>query len=739
MKAPLLILAGSTTFTTANIVFNFVQSNCDHTQVDFTGCLRGQTCLENNTCVPSESVIPTIRYRDTTPPRSDGRCGSAFDGATCDPNAAYGGCCSEAGWCGTTSEHCLLSNGCQSGCTDAASTLPTSTGTPPTSAAQPNSVNVGTLNSEPVIAPTKTAGAQPSGAATTDGTCGATNSNTICGNWPFGGCCSMYGYCGNTAAHCGAGCQSGPCLQAPVAPVPNASPAPMNANPGSFNIVGQSGVPAMHAAVLPNGRVVFLDKIEDYTQVKLPNSQYAYSSEYDPVTNTYVPLAYESNAFCSGGSFLANGTLLNIGGNANLSWLDPTVGDGWQAIRYLSRSLTDASLDGQSWNEPGNKLNSARWYPTAQTLADGRIFVASGSLNGLDPTVLKNNNPTYEILSAGGESESVKAQPYFMYPFIHLLRDGTLFVFTSKSSVRFNAASNNQVTSYPDLPGDYRTYPNTGGSVLLPLSSANEWTSDIITCGGGAYQDITSPTDPSCGRMSPLGAAPEWEMDSMPSGRGMVEGILLPDGTVLWLNGAQKGAEGFNLATDPALEMLIYDPDQPLGRRWTTGAGSTIPRLYHSVALLLLDGTVLVAGSNPDQMPVVAPVVDPQGFNTEFRVEIYTPPYLSGANADRRPTDITLSTTKLTADASKFQISFTAPAGAQAVKVALYHGGFVTHAVHMSQRMLFLDSTGWQASSTKQILTVTSPPDNNVAPPGPYVVYVVVDGVPGVGQFVMMA
>ena len=98
-------------------------------------------------------------------------------------------------------------------------------------------------------------------------------------------------------------------------------------------------------------------------------------------------------------------------------------------------------------------------------------------------------------------------------------------------------------------------------------------------CGGGAYQDITSPTDPSCGRINPYAAAADWEMDAMPTPRGMVEGTLLPDGTVLWLNGAQSGAEGFNLATDPALEVLIYDPAAALGKRWTTGASTTIPRL----------------------------------------------------------------------------------------------------------------------------------------------------------------
>jgi len=274
---------------------------------------------------------------------------------------------------------------------------------------------------------------------------------------------------------------------------------------------------------------------------------------------------------------------------------------------------------------------------------------------------------------------------------------------------------------------------------MLPLSAQNNWTPEVMICGGGAYQDITSPTDPSCGRIAPLVPNAAWEMDAMPEGRGMVEAVLLPDGTVLWVNGAQKGAEGFNLATDPAFEVLIYNPKATLGQRWTTGASSTIPRLYHSVALLLLDGTLMIAGSNPDQMPVVAPDVDPQGFHTEFAVEIYMPPYLSGDNANRRPTAITLSKLDIETGVSTFTISFTAPGNAQKVQVALYHGGFVTHAVHMSHRMLFLETQGWKAGATEQTITVAGPPNNNVAPPGPYVVYVVVDGVPGVGQFVMVS
>lgn len=49
----------------------------------------------------------------------------------------------------------------------------------------------------------------------------------------------------------------------------------------------------MHAGLLPNGRVVFLDKVENYSQLKLANGQFAYSAEYDPTTNTRVGLSYK--------------------------------------------------------------------------------------------------------------------------------------------------------------------------------------------------------------------------------------------------------------------------------------------------------------------------------------------------------------------------------------------------------------------------------------------------------------
>ncbi|KAK5164245.1 uncharacterized protein LTR77_009939 [Saxophila tyrrhenica] len=278
----LLILA-LVTVASVNIIFPFIQPSCDFYHNPDT-CLRGQVCTENNQCVP-DLVLASHATRATAA-RADGRCGRDFSDATCDPAGPYGGCCSGHGYCGVTPEHCLVANGCQSDCGSPSDISPGTPSAPPT-ATSPDA----TL-SEPVIGPgATTSAAAQSGPAATDGTCGAGNGGTVCCDWIYGSCCSMYGFCGSTNAHCGKGCQSGPCNQAPIASTPGPSPAPVNPLLGSFRVVGDSGVPAMHAALMPNGNVVFLEKVENYTNLDLPNGQLAYSSEYDPLTNKRVPLA----------------------------------------------------------------------------------------------------------------------------------------------------------------------------------------------------------------------------------------------------------------------------------------------------------------------------------------------------------------------------------------------------------------------------------------------------------------
>lgn len=272
---------------------------------------------------------------------------------------------------------------------------------------------------------------------------------------------------------------------------------------------------------------------------------------------------------------------------------------------------------------------------------------------------------------------------------------------------------------------------------MLPLTTANKYEAEIMVCGGGQIDSERSPTDDSCGIIKPTSSKPQWTRTKMPGGgRIMVEGVLLLDGTVLWLNGARLGCQGFSTASVPALTALIYNPKT---YQWSPAGDSLIPRLYHSVALMLLDGTILVAGSNPNEMPVLDkdtnPRIPSRAFPTEFRVEKYTPSYLLDGKAELRPKDIIISHKVLTPGKTISTITFTATHEPKEFKILLYHGGFVTHAVHMGQVMIEMEHLNLNPVSGDQYNVSVRIPDIKIAP-GPYVVYVVVNGVPGIGQFV---
>ena len=59
-----------------------------------------------------------------------------------------------------------------------------------------------------------------------------------------------------------------------------------------------------------------------------------------------------------------------------------------------------------------------------------------------------------------------------------------------------------------------------------------------------------------------------------------------------WLQNGMGGT-----SRQPVLSPWMYDPYAPVGNRTTVMASSTIPRFYHSISLLLPDGSVLIAGS----------------------------------------------------------------------------------------------------------------------------------------------
>jgi hypothetical protein len=158
---------------------------------------------------------------------------------------------------------------------------------------------------------------------------------------------------------------------------------------------------------------------------------------------------------------------------------------------------------------------------------------------------------------------------------------------------------------------------------MLPLkkdANSGKWGTSVMYCGGNDLADddwkreglalIDNVAVKSCVKMGfdengPVGGDQWVEEDDLPEGRVMGNGILLPDGTALVINGAGRGVAGYaddtqrawanddSLADDPVLTPAIYDPNKPAGQRWSKEGlkASTIPRMYHSTATLLPDGT----------------------------------------------------------------------------------------------------------------------------------------------------
>jgi len=112
---------------------------------------------------------------------------------------------------------------------------------------------------------------------------------------------------------------------------------------------------------------------------------------------------------------------------------------------------------------------------------------------------------------------------------------------------------------------------------------------------------------------------------SKPSRRVLPCMVNLPDGTIMIMNGAYHGVAGFGLADDPNLTAVLYTPTAPLGSRFSILNSTIVPRMYHSEATLLVDGRVLVSGSDPQTNYDNGTVKYPE----EFRVEVYVPPYLA--------------------------------------------------------------------------------------------------------------
>jgi len=186
----------------------------------------------------------------------------------------------------------------------------------------------------------------------------------------------------------------------------------------------------------------------------------------------------------------------------------------------------------------------------------------------------------------------------------------------------------------------------------------------------------------------------------------------LPDGKVLVTGGGQT-------TNDVGVGTAEFEAEMwsPATQQFSRLSRMVTPRLYHSTALLLPDGRVLVAGGGRTTGSI-APT-------DQLSAEIYSPPYLfNGA----RPT---ISSAPVTIQyAANFTV--TTPNALEISSVALIRLGAVTHAFDQNQRYVPLTFQPVAGD-----LAVQSPTSGNLAPPGSYMLFIVnSNGVPSVASIV---
>jgi hypothetical protein len=130
-------------------------------------------------------------------------------------------------------------------------------------------------------------------------------------------------------------------------------------------------------------------------------------------------------------------------------------------------------------------------------------------------------------------------------------------------------------------------------------------------------------------------------------------------------------------------------------------ASNSVARVYHSTALLLKDGRVLLTGSG-----------DADGSTNHFDAELFSPPYLFNGTRPK------ISSAPSTVGYGQSFFVET-PQAASITRVTWVRLGSVTHAFDSNQRFNELSFT-----RTSTGLNVTAPGSRNLAPPGHYMLFI---------------
>jgi hypothetical protein len=489
----------------------------------------------------------------------------------------------------------------------------------------------------------------------------------------------------DTPAPIDAGAPQGPLAISPLA-ISNAPTAPDAKAKGVFGPAQPWPIVAIHAALLPDGRVISFG-------TGTGGYQGGYTFDvWTPGSDNHLtmPQGTGYDVFCAGQTVLSDGRMLTVGGDLTINGQRNWSNDSSTLFSPATNSVV-----------AGPTMFYARWYPTVVPLTNGEQLVLGGREEGpVDPQVPAVVPEVFNFTTGWRTLTGATSDPAFgltknnwYYPRSWLLPRGNVLV----------VGNDGQMWSVGTGGlGTITTLPSTTRAGTYAFPSAMYRPGKILSLRNNSAYTIDA-----------TGAVPTSAATQPPSDQDRIWATLtvLADGNVLLTGGSGVS----NQLTNVAYTAETWHPGTGA---WTTGAAMTKARLYHSTAILLPDATVLVAGGG-------AP-----GPVRQMNAEVYYPGYLYTATGQLAPRPTISGAPKALVAGQQFSVTV----GATDVisKVALIHTSADTHSFDAGQRFVQLGFT--QSGTT---VTATVPGNANIVPPGWYLLFVVRNtGVPSTGSMV---
>ncbi len=427
-------------------------------------------------------------------------------------------------------------------------------------------------------------------------------------------------------------------------------------------------------AQLPDGRLLTFASNQRTTFPGGP--EFTYAATWDYRTGQFVEFNNSRHdMFCGGVALLKDGRVV-VNGGRNTTVLSSIF--DWRT---------------NTWSALPN-MQDARWYNTSVALPNGQVFTAmgSGGSNTSERWIegtgwQRYTNMNWTVAHGDNTFESI------WHPLLHLAPSGKIFHSGPTNNMHWvdqTSLSGLMTDTGVDVPGTF--YPKDGAAVMFDIGKVLQASGRTTTNGTTNLAYIVDFNG-----VTPVVT----QTGSMLNARTFSNGVLLPNGEVMVIGGNNSTQKFSDVGT--VLTPEIWNPSTG---QWRAAANASVPRNYHSLAVLLPDGRVWSGGGGLS------------GNAADHRdAQIYTPGCLFNANG-------TLATRPVINDAPASigpGMAFSVKATAGMKNFTFIKLSSLTHSVGTDLRFLNLPFT----EDTAGNYTVHSHANLNVMTPGYWMLFAI--------------